>query len=288
VPELPEVYTIGSQLAYLFQVPFVSDVPSMFRLPPNPALPNWKDSLFQGVEFITPAHIMQSFDHHLLNMRIESIGHTGKLLVLQWNRIRDPLERPMSMFVHFAMTGGFTLERQTYSRLRFDFGHGRNLFFNDMRKWGKIGLDIQSRLKNVGRSVFEISDQNLMEKARRRQGPIRDFLLDQSVTPGIGNYLVNEILWEQKIHPATPANKLTIEEWGNLLVCVREIIVSSIAKGGMSMSDYFDLNRERGGFQNFLRCYQRQNCPRCSSKIVRLDFDGSGNYTCLNCQSPKT
>jgi formamidopyrimidine-DNA glycosylase len=126
----------------------------------------------------------------------------------------------------------------------------------------------------------------LPARAKHRKGPIKTFLLDQSVIAGIGNIYACEILYTSGIAPNRPAKSLTPDEWRQLLSAVHAVLGKAIACRGTSISDWRDLNGSKGTYQHELRVYNRKGLPclRCGGTIERISLSGRGTYFCPRCQ----
>ena len=58
---------------------------------------------------------------------------------------------------------------------------------------------------------------------RHSRQPLKSLLLDQKEFPGIGNWMADEILFRSRIHPATPAKKLSAYRRKNLFDAIKSV-----------------------------------------------------------------
>lgn len=104
---------------------------------------------------------------------------------------------------------------------------------------------------------------------------------------GIGNIYADESLWAARIHPETPADRLSTQAVRRLLAEVRLVLAKALAEGGTSFdAQYVNVNGQAGYFAHSLNAYGQQGkpCPRCGTPIVRESFMNRGSHFCPRCQ----
>ena len=154
----------------------------------------------------------------VLGRRLEGLRRRGKYLLFD-------LEGGVTLLIHLGMTGRL-LAGPTPSpplphvHLVFQLEGGLDLFFQDTRRFGQVlvfppGVD-PPPLAQVGAEPFsrKVTPAWLAEQARGRSRPIKNFLLDARILAGIGNIYACEILFAARLHPATPAGRLTLDGLG--------------------------------------------------------------------------
>lgn len=108
--------------------------------------------------------------------------------------------------------------------------------------------------------------------------------MDQSIIAGIGNIYSDEMLWLSDIHPESKPINIPLKQLKNLFKEMRSILNKGIDFGGDSMSDYRDINGERGSFQNHHNVYQKKNesCGKknCNGVIIRKVINGRSAHFC--------
>ena len=116
--------------------------------------------------------------------------------------------------------------------------------------------------------------------------PIKPLLLDQKLVAGLGNIYVDEVLWAAKVHPETPANKLSKAAMKRVHDQTIAILQLGIEKGGSTIRTYRNALGEDGTMQDYLRVYGKtgQPCPRCASTIEKIRLGGRGTHLCPHCQ----
>jgi formamidopyrimidine-DNA glycosylase len=117
----------------------------------------------------------------------------------------------------------------------------------------------------------DLSSDYLLERARSKVRPIKNFLMDAKVVVGIGNIYANEILFAAGIKPTRGAGTLGEPAWERVMHACRQVLERAIACGGTTISDYV---RSSGG----------ELCQRCRSLINRQVLAGRATYFCPQCQ----
>ena len=121
---------------------------------------------------------------------------------------------------------------------------------------------------------------------QRRRIPIGQALMDQRVLAGIGNVYRAEVLFVHGIHPETPSNRITREQWdamwGTLVswlrrgVRERRIVTVDPKEAGKPRSR---MTREEATY-----VYRSERCPRCDTEVRRFDLANRWAYACESCQ----
>ncbi|KAM0753848.1 hypothetical protein T439DRAFT_322732 [Meredithblackwellia eburnea MCA 4105] len=110
----------------------------------------------------------------------------------------------------------------------------------DARRLGRIKLiedqvpEQSTMLTSLGRDPLldMVPLQELSEALQKKTAPIKAVLLDQNgPVCGIGNWMVDEILYQSKIHPAHPSSLLTPEETETLHHHIRDVTVQAVNVG---------------------------------------------------------
>ncbi len=160
----------------------------------------------------------------------------GKNLLFHFRRDKNP--QHLWLGVHLGMTGKLRTERKAaYAEDKHDHfvivQAEHVLVFNDYRLFGKITFDQkdddyhppewwQKLPPEVLSSRFSL---NYLSKILERRGkaPIKAVLLMQEFFPGLGNWLVDEILWQAGIDPRRPAGSLKEDEVQELRNKIRSV-----------------------------------------------------------------
>ncbi len=229
----------------------------------------------------------------LVGYELAEIGRRGKYLLFKLNEPADLL-----WVVHLRMTGKLLYHQQPeplqkHDHARLQFADGSELVYNDTRAFGRFWLTQDaaqvSGLNSLGLEPLdaEFSAAYWQEKIKRRpKTQVKVALLDQTVVAGLGNIYADEVLFQAGVHPERPLGTLTDEENQRLAQAMREILHASIEQRGTTFRDYVDGNNQKGGYQEFLRVFQKLNqpCPNCGQQIQRIKVAGRSSYFCPHCQ----
>jgi formamidopyrimidine-DNA glycosylase len=255
--------------------------------------------------FLTPpATLAQS----LPGERITALDRIGKYLLVVF-------ESEQRLLLHLGMTGQLIVAGARNPRLIAN-GHRRGapnalpdftpdqhthlsvyfadrrpaLFFRDTRKFGKVQLlavgEDSPRLSKLGPDALTVKASYWFVASRSRRVAVKSWLLNQTVTAGIGNIYADEALFLTGIRPTRSAHSLTKPECEALAKNVKRLLRQSIRAGGSSIDDYVHPDGSDGRFQERFNVYGRegQPCGRCHTNIERLVLGGRSTHFCAHCQ----
>lgn len=124
------------------------------------------------------------------------------------------------------------------------------------------------------RGLAEGTPANLTAKA---------FLATEQRFPGLGNGVLQDILWSAEIHPKRRISELTDGEWQRLHAAVQTVVREMVVQGGRDTER--DLFGRPGGYRTALsRNTVGQPCPRCGATIRKEAYLGGAIYYCGQCQ----
>jgi formamidopyrimidine-DNA glycosylase len=147
--------------------------------------------------------------------------------------------------LHFGMTGRLVLdgaapiEQLNYSsrrdearwdRLRIELADGGVLRVNDPRRWARFSIDPD--VAPFGPDVFDVTRAEVTAVLRRRRTTLKAVLLDQHAIAGLGNMLVDELLWHSGLDPRRIANTVTTRQVGRLHAAMTEHLPAMLDRGG--------------------------------------------------------
>ncbi len=215
----------------------------------------------------------------LVGRRFTAARRHGKLLLLD-------TDGGPTLGVRFGMTGGLVVDgRQALDRLRWGpgvyddrwvrasltFADGGTLEVHDPRRFGSLELDPDET--RLGPDALTVSRPQLRQVLNPGSGradagaPLKARLLDQERLAGVGNLLVDEILWRADLAPErrTP---LSEEELVTLHRVLRSTLRQLMRRGGSHTGDLMEERRPDG------------HCPRDGTALRHGVVGGRSTYWC--------
>lgn len=234
------------------------------------------------------ARSAQEFSRRITDARIAAVTRRGKYIVLHLDG-RDG--KRLFLLCHLRMSGSLDVVRKdervgTHDRVILGLDNGKELRFNDVRKFGRLYLvDAMEQITGaLGVEPFDdaFTPQFLHQQLRARRGAIKPLLLNQRVIAGIGNIYADEVLWRCGLHPLLRSNRLTLESAKTLHQNVRAVLKEAIEAQG---TDFGDGVVEMGSFVPAAYGRSGQPCVRCKTIIVRIVVGQRGTHFCPHCQA---
>ncbi len=123
-------------------------------------------------------------------------------------------------------------------------------------------------------SLFDAETPRLSAKA---------FLATEQRIPGLGNGVLQDILWTARVHPKRKMGTLSDAEIGALFQTVKDVLAAMTEQGGRDTER--DLFGCPGGYTTVLSKHTvGQPCPACRSTIRKEQYLGGAIYYCSQCQ----
>jgi formamidopyrimidine-DNA glycosylase len=167
--------------------------------------------------------------------------------------------------------------------------NGLKIYFRDPRKFGRMRVIVHDKaFDELGPEPLEpeFTSEVLETILKKRKGPIKSTLLDQTLIAGIGNMYADESLFEARIHPLRAADSLSEVEYHGLHKAIQHVLRVAIASKGASISNYVRPGGELGQAHFAFKVAHRrgENCPVCGGPVERIVVRGRGTYLCPKCQ----
>jgi formamidopyrimidine-DNA glycosylase len=299
MPELPEVETTAQGLSKRIVGHTIADVWT-----------NYGGSYFKGSSSIKDRAFYEHFREAILGKKVLKVSRRAKNVLID-------ISGGHTILIHMKMTGHLLYGRYQFKaenkkdpwtalspaglldpynrhiRFLITFDNGKMLALSDMRRFAKVTYDKTAtihesvHLKGVGPEPLEKSFTYEVFKSRLLRWPykkIKIVLMDQTVIAGIGNIYADETLWRSSIHPLTLVKNVPEANLKELYKALRSTLAKGISLGGDSMSDYHNVDGEKGGFQEHHRAYRRtgKKCDKkdCAGHIARIVVGGRGTHYC--------
>jgi formamidopyrimidine-DNA glycosylase len=207
----------------------------------------------------------------LTGHRLTTARRRGKLLLLDTDGTGPTLG------LHLGMSGrvliddhaagdpliyGSNRENPVWHRFTLRFADGGSLAMRDPRRLGAVELDPDE--DRLGPDAFEVSQAELDHVLTRSRAPVKAVLMDQSRIAGLGNLLVDEVLWRAGIDPARPARELDRNEHR----AIRRTLQLTLERGGSHTGDHM-AQRVAGGV-----------CPKDGTPFERRTVAGRTTFSC--------
>ncbi len=291
MPELPEVETIATQLnkvARGLKIENIwTDAPKIIKRPSlSQFVKNIKGKIIEEIYRKGKNIIFKLSDDYFLVIHQKLTGHLlyGKWKEISKGKFLADIEGPLkddikNQFLHFIIF----------------LNNNFQIALSDLRKFAKVLLlkkeefENLKELKSLGPDpldkYFTFKDfKNILFK--KRNGKIKQILMDQNIISGIGNIYSDEILWWAKINPQRKVASLKEGELKEIFIAMKEILEKAIKLKGESISDFRDIFGNKGNFDKMRKVYQKEGerCERCGGKIIRIKIGGRSSYYCPKCQ----
>lgn len=293
MPELPEVETIirGLRKKVIGRTitSFWTDTPSIIK---KPTIKKIKKEIL-GLKILGIKRIAKNIIFKLSEEKIMLIHQkiSGHLLYGKWEMKKNKPHPLRNKYLED--------KENQYIRVIFGLDNGYQMALSDLRKFAKIIFGKADEILNLPEikelgpdpleKSFDFEKFKVILKTRtgkKRTGKIKQILMNQKIISGIGNIYSDEILWRARIHPLTPANKLSEKELKKIFEAMKEILSLAVEEGGSSVSDYRDVEGKKGGYQDIQNAYGREgeDCRRCGKEIERIKIGNRSSYFCPKCQ----
>lgn len=128
-------------------------------------------------------------------------------------------------------------------------------------------------------SYFEglVSAEDVQNKS------VKAFLATEQRIPGLGNGVLQDILFNAKLHPKRKVKTLSQDEKEKLYDSIKLTLLEMVINGGRDTEK--DLFGCYGGYKTKLsKKTVNQPCPNCGEPIVKKAYLGGSIYYCSNCQ----
>jgi formamidopyrimidine-DNA glycosylase len=112
---------------------------------------------------------------------------------------------------------------------------------------------------------------------------MKAFLATEQRVPGLGNGVLQDILFNAKLHPKTKVGSLNDNEKASLFQAVKHTLSCMVEKGGRDSEQ--DIFGNAGGYQTILsKNTASKPCPKCETLIRKQAYMGGSIYFCPDCQ----
>jgi formamidopyrimidine-DNA glycosylase len=234
-----------------------------------------------------------NFSQHLKNKTIKAIKRRAKYIVIT-------LDDDSVIIAHLGMSGkmvvhnSFQNQRALHDHALFQFDNGKEVVFNDPRRFGLItfsdteNLNQHKLIANLGVEPLEddFNGKVLHSLLEGKSIPVKLAIMDASLVVGVGNIYACEALFRTGISPTRKAAEVSKKECDKLAQNIKEVLSAAIIAGGSTLKDYVQASGDSGYFQHNFQVYGRvgEDCVTCQKPIERIRQSGRSTFFCGKCQ----
>ncbi len=233
-----------------------------------------------------PAHLQTT----LVNQKLIDLNRRAKYILADFGC--------GTLLLHLGMSGRLSVLDRNYPPEKHDhfdiaFTDGRVLRLRDPRRFGAVlwaggAPNEHALLCELGPEPLDDSfnAKHLFDGIRTRSAAIKVAIMDAHLVVGVGNIYASESLFRARIHPETPAQKLTIKQCEKLVHEIKTTLQDALNAGGSSLRDFFGADGNPSYFQQEYYVYGRTNqpCKVCSKPIQNIRLGQRSTFYCSHCQ----
>ena len=244
----------------------------------------------------------ENFARRLKGAKVLNLKRRSKYILID-------LSTNETLLIHLGMSGKILVsgskmgnyfyelaKAKKHDHVIFLLSDGTVVTYNDPRRFGAMDLantkDLNNHkfLKRLGPEPLgnDFNSYYLKKKLSKKESPIKNVLLDQSLVAGLGNIYVCEALFMSGISPKKKAAKISKNKCEALVKNIRTVLISAIEAGGSSLKDFTDIQGNSGYFQFEFFVYgrEKESCKtiNCDRKIKRVSQSGRSSFYCPSCQ----
>ncbi len=227
----------------------------------------------------------------LKNQSICSVNRRGKYLLIN--------TEAGNLMIHLGMSGSLRIsnareEIKKHDHVDIVMNNGAILRYHDPRRFGCmlwVGREPHKHvlLEKLGPEPLtsDFNFEALFALSRKRNTPVKSFIMDSHVVVGVGNIYANEALFIAGISPRRKAGKVSKSSYEKLVLAVKTILAEAIEQGGTTLRDFIGGDGKPGYFKQSLRVYGRggEPCVNCAKELKEIRLGQRSTVYCTNCQS---
>ena len=153
-----------------------------------------------------------------------------------------------------------------WNRFVAHFDEGGSLAMNDPRRLG--GVELDPDISQLGPDAWAITEPELVALFARYRVATKALLLNQKRVAGLGNLLVDELLWRTGVAPGRAANEVDHDSVVNIATTLPTMLDELFERGGSNCGDHFSERSTDG------------RCPRDGSEMAHGTVGGRSTWWC--------
>lgn len=157
---------------------------------------------------------------------------------------------------------------------------GIYVFRNELdNKYRKLSMESISPLSDS----FDEAFFNNLIAGETKNISVKALLAAEQRIPGVGNGVLQDILFNAGINPKRKIFSLSDKEKQSLFMSLKKTLLAMTEYGGRDTET--DFRGNKGGYKSILsKNTYTSPCPRCGSEIIKESYMGGSVYYCSNCQ----
>ena len=228
----------------------------------------------------------EDYNQYLPGQKIEQIAPLGKWIDLK-------LQSNDQLYINLGMGGEliyFTKSQVIPENVKFNVRFTDNTGFYVTLWWFGYFHFVKKDEANpmtdkLGDDPMQISFEEFMAKLRRKRGAIKFFLLNQKNLRGIGNFYIQEILFQAKLHPLRQIISLSKAEIKQLYEAIQKVMFRSIELSSSSYEKDFFGKLGSYSLKELSFAYEKNAvCPDCGTGTQKIKTGSNAQYICPLCQ----
>lgn len=225
-----------------------------------------------------PLVVEEGLGDLLVGRRVIGVRRHGKVLTMDLGTRSSIVD--VAIDLHFGMSGRILVDGRApigelaYGAsdderwLRFGLVFDRGwLAISDPRRFARVRTSRQG--DDLGPDAWTVDLRTFRRRLEGRRGPVKGVLLDQSVIAGLGNMLVDEILWRIDVDPRRGTSSLTAEDVAAIHTAMCRVLRQLDRRGGSHAGDLSVDHRRPGA-----------TCPRDGAILERATVGGRTTFWC--------
>jgi formamidopyrimidine-DNA glycosylase len=193
---------------------------------------------------------------------------------LRFHAIGEPEPAKHQLLISFSDLTAFSVSVQMYGGI-YCFNEG--MFDNQYYKIA--GEKPSPLLARFNQDYFA----KLVADPRLQKLSLKAVLATEQRIPGLGNGVLQDILFGSSLHPKKKASSLSESELESLFYTIKSSLSEMVSLGGRDTEK--DLFGRSGGYITRMSKNNLDNpCPNCGGKITKEAYLGGSVYYCSNCQ----
>lgn len=124
---------------------------------------------------------------------------------------------------------------------------------------------------------------DLVKRSVMQKKSVKAMLATEQSIPGLGNGVLQDILYQASLHPRRKVSTLSEAEQQGLFRSLKSTLAEMVEQGGRDTEK--DLFGQKGGYITRLsKNTLGHTCPRCGGMILKESYLGGTVYYCNGCQ----